>query len=155
MTFLYWIIYAGIALLLYRLISPHLKSSVGSHRPPPREQEALKSEKNSAGLVIEVLKKGTGKKEAQDRGKVTVHYKGWLENGELIDSSHNRGEPYSFKLTSAEVIAGWVQGIRGMRVGEIRRLKIPPKLAYRDEGKGRVPPGATLTFEIELIQIGS
>jgi FKBP-type peptidyl-prolyl cis-trans isomerase len=104
------------------------------------------------------LRVGTGA-EAVNGTRVTVHYSGWLysttaaENkGTLFDSSIGR-TPYSFTLGSGQVIRGWDQGVLGMKVGGVRRLVIPPDLAYGASGNGQIPPNATLVFEVELLSV--
>lgn len=93
---------------------------------------------------------------------VIVHYTGWLYDpaapdgrGKQFDSSRERGQPFSFPLGAGRVIRGWDQGVAGMRVGGLRRLVIPPELAYgaRNIGKGLIPPNSTLLFEIELLAV--
>ena len=85
---------------------------------------------------------------------VVTHYMGWLEDGTMFDSSIDRGEPFSFTLNDGVVIDGWVEGILGMKVGGKRQLVIPPDLAYGDTGSGgTIPPGATLIFEVELLNV--
>ena len=104
-------------------------------------------------LKIEVLRTGEGEK-AEPGDVVSVHYTGWLEDGTQFDSSLERGEPIEFPLGAGMVIPGWEQGLAGMKVGEKRRLRIPPELAYGDSGAGGViPPGATLVFEVELVGV--
>lgn len=84
---------------------------------------------------------------------LAVHYTGSLQNGTVFDSSIGRS-PYVFRLGARQVIAGWDQGIPGMKVGGRRRLIIPPSLAYGSQGSGGViPPNATLQFDVELIAI--
>ncbi len=84
---------------------------------------------------------------------VTVHYEGWLHDGTKFDSSRDRGEPNTFNLN--EVIRGWGDGVPGMRVGGIRKLVVPSKLAYgkKGAGDGLIPRHATLVFDIELLGI--
>ena len=90
--------------------------------------------------------------------KVSVHYTGWLYNndkkGAKFDSSVDRGKPFEFKLGAHQVIAGWDEGVAGMRVGGKRTLIIPPELGYGARGAGGViPPNATLIFEVELLGV--
>jgi len=85
---------------------------------------------------------------------VVVHYTGWLEDGTQFDSSVDRGQPFSFQLGTGSVIAGWDEGISTMKVGGKRQLVIPSELGYGDTGSGGlIPPGATLIFEVELLEI--
>lgn len=85
---------------------------------------------------------------------VVVHYTGWLEDGTKFDSSLDRGDPFSFILGQGQVIPGWDEGLATMKVGGKRQLKIPAELGYGDAGSGGViPPGATLIFDIELLEI--
>jgi FKBP-type peptidyl-prolyl cis-trans isomerase FkpA len=107
-----------------------------------------------------ILKPGTGA--AIGGGQMAVvQYTGWLyeagaadHKGKQFDSSLTRHEPFKFPLDTGSVIKGWDQGVIGMKVGESRRLIIPPELAYGDGGAGGViPPGATLVFDVELVGI--
>ena len=92
---------------------------------------------------------------AQNGNKVSVHYTGWLENGTKFDSSLDRGQPFEFTLGAGQVIQGWDLGIVGMKVGEKKKLTIPPELGYGTTGTpgGPIPPNATLIFEVELLKI--
>lgn len=99
------------------------------------------------------LKEGEGPT-ARDGALLTIHYVGWLTDGVEFDSSREAREPVTFRMGERQVIRGWEDGIRGMRAGGVRQLVIPPRLAYGGRGlPGRVPPGATLVFEVELLAI--
>ena len=104
-----------------------------------------------SGLEIEDQIVGDGE-EAVAGQTVEVHYTGWLTDGAKFDSSHDRNETFSFKLGGGEVIAGWDQGVAGMKIGGARKLTIPPEMGYGERGAGGViPPNATLVFKVELI----
>ena len=105
-------------------------------------------------LQIEEIKQGNGA-EAKAGQRVTVHYVGTLTNGNKFDSSRDRGQGFSFELGRGQVIKGWDRGVAGMKVGGMRKLTIPPDLAYGDRGFPPViPPGSTLVFEVELLGVG-
>jgi FKBP-type peptidyl-prolyl cis-trans isomerase FkpA len=107
----------------------------------------------AAELEIENLREGTGP-EARAGQTVVVHYTGTLTNGQKFDSSRDRGEGFAFPLGGGRVIKGWDQGVAGMKVGSVRKLTIPPHLAYGERGFPPViPPNSTLVFEVELLQI--
>jgi len=95
---------------------------------------------------------------ARAGNKVSVHYTGWLSDngakGKKFDSSFDRGQPLPFMLGAHQVIAGWEEGVSGMKVGGKRTLTIPPELGYGARGFGAViPPNATLIFDVELVQV--
>ena len=103
-------------------------------------------------LIIDDVVFGSGP-EVAGGDTVTVHYIGTLQNGQEFDNSLKRGEPFTFTVGQGRVIAGWEEGIRGMKVGGQRVLVIPSDLAYGDRGTGPIPGGATLVFAIELLSI--
>jgi len=121
-------------------------------------QEQQKSEANPTsydiqGMKIEVLKEGSGEA-AKSGDLVTVNYVGTLTNGTKFDSSLDRNQPFQFTLGQNRVIQGWELGVAGMKVGEKRKLTIPPELGYGAQGAGSViPPNATLIFEIDMLSI--
>ncbi len=129
-------------------------SATGTAAPTaaPAAPAAPKVHKLASGLVFEDLVVGDGK--MADPGLVvTVHYTGWLTNGTKFDSSLDRGQPFKFQLGAGQVIAGWEQGVRGMRVGGKRKLTIPSDLGYGPGGMGPIPPNATLLFEVQLLGV--
>lgn len=84
---------------------------------------------------------------------LSMHYDGFLEDGSSFDSSRTRNQPFEFTLGVKQVIPGWDQGLVDMCIGEKRKLKIPPHLAYGDDESGPIPPDSTLIFEVELLDI--
>jgi FKBP-type peptidyl-prolyl cis-trans isomerase FkpA len=103
------------------------------------------------GLEIEELATGEGVT-ADDGHQVSVHYTGWLTNGDKFDSSLDRGQPFTFALGKGMVIKGWDEGVKGMAVGGKRKLTIPPEMGYGPRGYPPViPPNSTLVFEVELL----
>ena len=121
---------------------------------PGESQKTIMDQNNSnPQLKIETTKEAAGGEGAKAGNRVTVHYTGTLENGQKFDSSLDRGQPFSFTLGAGDVIAGWDQGLLGMKVGEKRRLVIPSYLGYGATGMGPIPPHATLIFEVEMLKI--
>ena len=113
---------------------------------------------NNADYSQSDLRVGAGADAVVGRA-MTVHYTGWFYNasapegkGVQFDSSVG-STPFTFTLGAGQVIAGWDQGVQGMKVGGIRRLIVPPSLAYGQVRFGPIPPNATLVFEIELLEV--
>ncbi|WP_298771980.1 FKBP-type peptidyl-prolyl cis-trans isomerase [uncultured Shewanella sp.] len=116
------------------------------------ENKTLPQVKTTAsGLQYQVLTPGSGTQHPKSTDTVTVNYEGRLINGDVFDSSFERGEPISFPLN--RVIKGWTEGLQLMVVGEKARFFIPSKLAYGNRSAGQIPAGATLIFDVELISI--
>ena len=111
------------------------------------------TELRPSGLYVHDLVVGTGQV-ADSMSTVEVWYTGWLADGTKFDSNRERGESFAFTVGIGQVIAGWDEGLRGMKVGGKRQLVIPPKLGYGDIGSAPVIPRmATLVFEVELVKI--
>ncbi len=111
-----------------------------------------------SGLQYEDIKVGDGEV-ARSGFFVTVHYTGWLKSrdgstGKKFDSSHDSDQPFTFRIGSGQVIKGWEEGVQGMRVGGVRKLIVPSYLGYGSRGAPpRIPPNATLVFEVELLSL--
>ena len=114
---------------------------------------AQEVQETESGLKVEYLSKpDTCDKVARNGDMCSMHYVGTLESGAKFDSSYNRSEPFKFQIGVGQVIKGWEEGVLGMCVGEKRKLIVPPALGYGDQGAGDIiPGGATLYFEVELI----
>ena len=109
--------------------------------------------KTASGLYYQDLVVGTGA-EAETGKTVTVHYTVWLHDGTKLDSSYDFDDPFTFLLGAGAVIAGWDEGIQGIKVGGKRKLVVPSSLAYGSQGSGGViPPYATLVFDVDLLEV--
>jgi FKBP-type peptidyl-prolyl cis-trans isomerase len=117
------------------------------------EQNPNSLSTSSSQLVVQDELVGTGA-EATAGSLVTVNYTGKLANGSVFDTSVGK-TPFQFTLGAGQVIAGWDQGVAGMKVGGKRILIIPPSLAYGPNDYGPIPGNSTLTFEVELLGVGS
>ena len=115
------------------------------------DQEIQKNSK----VLSKQIKAGSGDIQIQNGQIAVVHYIGTLENNFEFDSSRERGQPFKFPLGKKMVIAGWDQGVLGMKIGEIRKLTIPSEFGYGEFGvpEAEIPGGATLIFEVELLGI--
>lgn len=127
------------------------------------EREALEAgleslaagfEKTASGLRYKIIQNGKGVAAVKNK-KVSVHYEGSLENGQIFDSSYKRKEPIEFTLGIGQVISGWDEGVALLKEGDKARLVIPSDLGYGARGAGGViPPHATLIFDVELVKVG-
>jgi FKBP-type peptidyl-prolyl cis-trans isomerase len=118
----------------------------------PSAAAAPEWKKTASGLELQELEVGEGV-EAKAGKTVDVHYTGWLLDGTQFDSSVG-GKPFSFRLGAGQVIAGWDEGVAGMKVGGKRKLRIPAALGYGTRGAGSdIPPNATLLFDVELLGV--
>ena len=121
-----------------------LALTLQAHAAEPKE------EKTASGIGVTTLKEGSGANpKASDT--VKVHYRGTLENGQEFDSSYKRGQPATFPLT--RVIPCWTEGVQKIKVGGKAKLVCPPNLAYGNQNVPGIPPGSTLNFEVELLEI--
>jgi FKBP-type peptidyl-prolyl cis-trans isomerase len=135
-------------------------AAVGCHRggaskgfSASRGGDTTKMTKASSGFWYSDLAPGQGDSAVAGR-TVTVHYTGWLPDGTKFDSSRDRGEPFAFTLGAGQVISGWDEGVKGMKVGGRRKLVLPPPLAYGDVGAPpAIPPNATLVFDVEVLKV--
>ncbi|WP_324069627.1 MAG: peptidylprolyl isomerase [Flavobacterium sp.] len=117
------------------------------------EKLAAGFQKTESGLRYQIIQKGSGK-QAEKGKKVSVHYQGALENGQVFDSSYKRKQPIEFQLGVGQVIEGWDEGITLLKVGDKARFVIPSYLGYGSRGAGGViPPDATLVFDVELMDV--
>lgn len=104
-------------------------------------------------LIVKDLKTGEGK-EIKKGALVLAHYRGFLDDGTIFDSSYDKGRPFSFVFGTGRVIKGWDQGLLGMREGGKRELHVPSHLAYGERKIGEmIPPNSNLHFEIEILEV--
>ena len=112
----------------------------------------LGSSYNIQGVKVQVENQGSGD-QAEEGSVVTVHYVGTLANGTKFDSSYDRNAPITFTLGSGQVIKGFDLGVVGMKVGEKRKITIPPDLAYGSIDLAAIPANSTIIYEVELLSI--
>lgn len=112
---------------------------------------ATTSTSNLSELKSETVTQGTGDRQVQTGDKISVHYVGTFADGSKFDSSRDRGTPFEFTVGQG-VIEGWSQGVLGMKVGEVRKLSVPPTLGYGSQDYGSIPANSDLYFEIELLE---
>jgi peptidylprolyl isomerase len=132
------------------------KASPGQAKKAEKKAEkadqAGEVQTTKSGLKHQLLKAGSGATPKPGQ-MVSVHYTGWLTNGTKFDSSVDRGQPFEFVLGRGQVIPGWDEGVGLMKVGEKRKLTIPPNLAYGAQGVGPIPPNSELVFDVELLGV--
>ena len=112
----------------------------------------LESKTVKEGIQVDKLKEGSGPGAIAGK-KVSVDYRAFLMDGTEVDSSYEKGEVFTFTMGRRQVIPGWEHGMIGMKVGEIRRFKIAPEHAYGEKGHTKVPPNATMIFEVTLLKM--
>lgn len=121
-----------------------------------KEKTEMKQDKEikttSSGLQYIIHEKGTGE-QAKAGDLVSVHYKGYFTNGEVFDSSFDRGEPIEFELGKGQVIAGWDELIQLLHVGDSATALIPSALAYGKDGVGPIPGNTDLNFDVKLVGV--
>jgi FKBP-type peptidyl-prolyl cis-trans isomerase FkpA len=131
--------------------TPAAAASAPSQGQPPSLPAQPVPADQQMGMVT--LTPGTGDL-AKAGDRVSVHYVGTLTDGTKFDSSRDRNQPFQFVLGQGQVIKGWDQGVAGMKVGEKRKLTIPPAMAYGPQGRPpKIPPNSTLVFEVELLAV--
>ena len=116
------------------------------------DMKPLRVENRAGGLNSEILQEGSGKG-AKNGDTLTVQYTAYLTTGEKVDSSYDRGRPFTFQLGKGTVIIGWDSALQGVKAGERRKVHVPAKMAYGNKGQNLVPPGATVIFDIEVLNI--
>ena len=115
-------------------------------------KDASASDGTLVKLVIDDVRIGSGA-EVKEGDSITVHYVGTTQSGVKFDSSYERGKPYTWTVGAGTVIAGWEQGLPGMKVGGQRILVIPAEMAYGNRQVGAIPPNSPLVFSVELLKI--
>lgn len=119
---------------------------------PPAGAQARKWTTTNSGLQIQVVTPGVGPS-AQPGDLVRIHETTTLQDGTVLYTTRTKGSPLKFLLGGNQVIAGVDEGVRGMKVGERRKLIVPPALSKRSSYPANTPPGATLYYDIELMEI--
>lgn len=152
----WWIIFVGVVAVY--MVFNHFSSKKAAQENRVLGQAYLVKnlevegvEATQSGLQWLMLQKGTGTVHPKANSRVTVHYHGTLLNGTVFDSSVDRDESITFGLN--QVIKGWTEGVQLMVEGEKRRFVIPADLAYGNSSAGKIPPGSTIIFDVELMTI--
>ncbi|MFA5369021.1 MAG: FKBP-type peptidyl-prolyl cis-trans isomerase [Candidatus Paceibacterota bacterium] len=149
------VIILAIVALLYFAFKEKTEAPIENNSTNTTQNNNIINQTNESKMKIETLKEGDGV-ESKAGDKLTVNYTGTLEDGTKFDSSLNPGrEPFVFTVGAGQVIKGWDEGMLGMKVGEQRKLIIPPEMGYGvyGAGNGLIPPNATLIFVVDLLEI--
>ena len=149
-----------IVVVVYFLIQPkqavstqQLQTPTQTQNPVLNQSQQTSTSFNVQGMKVEILKQGTGVA-AKSGDAIIVNYVGTLINGTKFYSSIDRNQPFTYTLGQNQVIQGWEIGLLGMKVGEERKLIIPPELAYGAAGRPPViPQNATLIFDVTMLAI--
>lgn len=141
-------VFVGIAVIGYLFFSGPLMQFFNSSSDSLTQTQML----STNGFTAQDINVGTGDL-AQAGDTVAAHYVGKLTNGQVFDSSLDRGTPIQFTLGAGQVIRGWDEGVVGMRVGGKRVLTISPEFAYGAQAVGAIPANSTLVFEIDLVGV--
>jgi FKBP-type peptidyl-prolyl cis-trans isomerase len=143
-------VFVSLALLAYIFFSGPI---MNLFNPESGEPEVMGAQTEQVGFQVVDEVVGTGA-EATAGDQLIVHYTGRLTNGQVFDSSVDRGVPFGFVVGTGQVIRGWDEGLIGMRVGGKRVLTISPEYAYGNQAIGSIPANSTLIFEVELLDVG-
>ena len=150
MIYVWTLIFGGLFILLAIKLKELFDYYKKNNNPSPAI--ALESKIVKKGLQVDKLKEGSGPGAEAGR-HVTVHYRAFLRNGNEVDSSYSKGNPFEFTMGRNQVIPGWEMGMIGMQVGEVSRFVIAPEHAYGTKGKGKVPPNSEIIFEVTLLKM--
>lgn len=129
-----------------------LVSALAAEWPTDPESGARPWSRTETGVELVDLAPG-GVPVAEEGARVVVHYTGMLADGQVFDSSHDRGQPFTFTIGQHQVIRGWEDGLVGAGPGTRRRLVIPASQGYGDRAAGPIPPGSTLYFEVDVLEV--
>lgn len=131
-----------------------LPLSADDKKEPPIQEKKVAVDGVDHILKFQDLVVGKGD-EIRPGDYVSIHYTGWLTNGKKFDSSVDRGQAFTVRIGTGQVIKGWDEGVPGMKVGGKRKLMIPAPLGYGSRGfSGVIPPNSELIFEVEVLKRG-